>query len=247
VPESSRQYLLKVNSSALTHYAVHPKNISCCYSVTTRVNGPAEKEYNLAADNYYSVRFCSNFETEVLRSPDEELILVRCFEATKSGTKREVYKNTHAVVPVKRTVELKLNKTSSQRRSADKERLSILMLGFDSVSSLNLIRSLPRTVHHLRRNGWLELRGYNKMGENTLPNIAALLMRLCQDEVKKQCWVSRFKNFDSCPFIWWEFSKLGYVTAYAELHVQLPQDWLHITPNRLLYSPAFTCFRGPAG
>jgi hypothetical protein len=36
------------------------------------------------------------------------------------------------------------------------------------------------------------------------------------DQLKNQGWTSRHSNFDHCPFIWTEYSKLGYVTAYAE-------------------------------
>jgi hypothetical protein len=207
---------LKINISAVPHYTVNQGNVSCCYSVISRDNSPSGKIYSRTADNYYSVSECSSFETEVFLSPEKEFVLVQCFEVTERGTSREVYKNTHAVVPVKGSVELKLNESNSEINSMEKERLSILVMGFDSMSRLNLLRTMPKTVRHLRSSGWLELLGYNKVGENTLPNVAALLMGLSPDQMKKQCWTSRFKNFDNCPFIWREFSKLGYVTAYAE-------------------------------
>ena len=216
VPEAAHIYLLRLNTSAMAHYAVHPENVNCCYSVITRGNGPDGKEYNRNADNYYSVGECSDFDTEVALNSEEEFILVRCFKTTKRGTKRNVYKNTHAVVPVKREVELKLNKYNSERSIVDEKLLSILVLGLDSVSRLNLLRTMPKTVHYLRHSGWLELLGYNKVGENTLPNLVAILMGRSQDQLKKQCWASRYGNFDNCPFIWREFSNLGYVTAYAE-------------------------------
>lgn len=216
VAPGGAHHLLKLNSSAVPHYTVNKGNVSCCYSVITRVNGPSGKKYSRTADNYYSVSECSYFEVEVLLRSEEEFILARCSEVTKGGKKREVYKNTHAVVPVKHEVELKLNGSSSERSSQEKNRLSILVLGFDSVSRLNLLRTMPKTVNYLRRNQWLELLGYNKIGENTLPNVAAILMGLSPDQMKEQCWASRFIKFDDCPFIWQEFSKLGYVTAYAE-------------------------------
>lgn len=216
VPEAAHKYVLRLNTSAIAHYSVHPENINCCYSVITRGNGPDDKEYSRNADNYYSVSECSDFDTEVVLNSEEEFTLVRCFKTTKRGTKRNVYKNTHAVVPLKREVELKLNKYNSERSTVDKKRLSILVLGLDSVSRLNLLRTMPKTVHYLRHNGWVELLGYNKVGENTLPNLAAILMGLSQDQLKKQCWASRYEKFDNCPFIWREFANLGYITAYVE-------------------------------
>jgi len=49
-----------------------------------------------------------------------------------------------------------------------------------------------------------------------LPNFVAFLTGLSLDQLKNQCWASPHSNFDNCPFIWKEYSKLGYVTAYAE-------------------------------
>jgi hypothetical protein len=215
VPDGAK-HLLKINISAVPHYTVNQGNISCCYSVITRVNSQSGEKYSRTVDNHYSVSECSYFETEVILSPEKEFILVHCFEVSEGGTKREVYKNSHAVVPLKETVELKLNESSSEINSVEKRRLSILLMGFDSMSRLNLQRTMPKTVQHLQLNGWLELLGYNKIGENTLPNVAALLTGLSLDQMREQCWTSRFKKFDDCPFIWREFSKLGYVTAYSE-------------------------------
>lgn len=217
VPEGTLQPVLKMNISAVPHYTVHPEDISCCYSVISRVNTQAGRNYNDAADNYYSISKCSYFEREVVLNPEEEFILVRCFEVSERGAKTEVYKNTHAVVQVKRDVQSKFNKSNSEKSSTEEnKRLNVLLLGFDSMSRLNLLRTMPKTVQYLRHNGWLELLGYNKVGDNTLPNVAAILTGLNLDQMKKQCWTSRFKKFDDCPFVWKEFSKLGYVTVYAE-------------------------------
>jgi hypothetical protein len=213
VIEGAPRYLLKINTSALVVYAVKSENFGCCYSVIRRVNDPADSRN---ADNLYSVSECSDFKTEVALKSEEEFILVRCFQKTESGSKKEVYKNTHAVVPIRPDVKLKLNKSSSEDSSVEENRLSVLVLGFDSVSRLNLLRTMPKTVKYLRSSGWLELLGYNKVGENTLPNLAAFLTGLTMDQLTKNCWGSRDKNFDTCPFIWREYSKLGYVTAYAE-------------------------------
>jgi hypothetical protein len=214
--EGVRKYLLKVNTTAMADYAVEPENVSCCYSVINRVNDSAGKKYNRDSDNHYSVTKCTDFKTELVLNSEEEFILVRCFQANESGTNKDIYKNTHAVVPMKADVELKLNKTGSESSSKEEKRLSVLLLGFDSVSRLNLLRTMPKTVKYLRRSGWLEMSGYNKVGDNTLPNLAAVLTGLGMDQLRNQCWVSRHSNFDNCPFVWKEYSELGYVTAYAE-------------------------------
>ena len=58
--------------------------------------------------------------------------------------------------------------------------------------------------------------GYNKVGDNTFPNLAAVLTGLTMEQLKNQCWTSSNIPFDKCPFIWKDYSELGYVTAYAE-------------------------------
>lgn len=40
---------------------------------------------------------------------------------------------------------------------------SILMIGIDSVSRVNLMRSMPRTAKYLYENNWFEMAGYNKV------------------------------------------------------------------------------------
>lgn len=41
--------------------------------------------------------------------------------------------------------------------------LSVLMMGIDSVSRINLRRAMPNTAEYLVGNNWFELEGYNKV------------------------------------------------------------------------------------
>ncbi|XP_069689080.1 uncharacterized protein [Periplaneta americana] len=209
---SEDRYVLRFNGSAASHYGAHNHNLSCCYSAVMRVNGPTGNDYNNSADNYYHVGECSSFEDEVTLKPQEEFVLVKCFDLTQKGKKKEVYTNGHVVVPVKPIAKSKQETVASDGR----RRPSVLLLGFDSMSRLNLLRTMPQTVRHLRERGWLELLGYNKVGENTLPNLAAILTGHSNEQLRKTCWPSSSKKFDNCTFIWKEFSQLGYVTVYAE-------------------------------
>jgi len=181
-----------------------------------KLKDPAGKKYSGDSDNQYSVTECSDFKSGLVLKSEEEFILVRCFQENENGTNKDIYKNTHAVVPMKAAVKLKLNKISSEISSMGENRLSVLLLGFDAVSRLNLLRTMPKTVKYLRSSGWLEMSGYNKVGDNTLPNLAAVVTGLTMDQLKNQCWTSPYTPFDKCPFIWKDYSELGYVTAYAE-------------------------------
>jgi len=114
-----------------------------------------------------------------------------------------------------------LTKSVSFSRMAEQEaesenELSVLMIGIDSVSRLNFLRALPRTAALLADDGWIDLAGYNKIGDNTLPNLMAILTGKSLDQIRRECFRHQFEPFDNCTFIWRNFSRHGYITAYAE-------------------------------
>lgn len=59
----------------------------------------------------------------------------------------------------------------------------MLVIGVDSVSRLNYYRTMPRTSDLLRSHGWYELRGYNKIEDNTFPNLMAILTGMTRPQV----------------------------------------------------------------
>jgi hypothetical protein len=69
-----------------------------------------------------------------------------------------------------------LNLNPNKPISEQTDRLSVIVLGFDSTSQLNFIRRMPKSLGFLQNNlKAIKLRGYNKVGENTLPNLVPLL------------------------------------------------------------------------
>lgn len=92
-------------------------------------------------------------------------------------------------------------------------------MGTDAVSRGNLRRHMPRTFRYLKEElGAIDLHGYIKIGDNTDPNLSAVLMGMSFKEIKSHpCQPKpRYSKFDDCPLIWKDFSKRGYATAYAE-------------------------------
>lgn len=49
--------------------------------------------------------------------------------------------------------------------------LSVLFLGIDTMSRMNLMRTMPKTYNYLVENDWIDMKGYNKIGSNTFPNL----------------------------------------------------------------------------
>lgn len=69
-----------------------------------------------------------------------------------------IYSNAHAIVRKKRP-----DKTEQNSQKLVRKPISVLMMGIDSISRLNLLRAMPITAQHLYDTGWFELKGYNKV------------------------------------------------------------------------------------
>ncbi|XP_023162568.2 uncharacterized protein LOC111593782 [Drosophila hydei] len=93
---------------------------------------------------------------------------------------------------------------------------SVIMLGIDSMSQMNFQRTMPLTARFVRQLGWYEMLGYNKIGDNTLPNIMPLLTGLTSHQWRSQCNVRLPGCFDQFTYLWNHFRNAGYLTAYAE-------------------------------
>jgi len=102
----------------------------------------------------------------------------------------------------------------------DKERSethpNVILLGIDAMSQVNFQRTMPLTAQFVRQPGWFEMLGYNKVGDNTLPNLLALLTGRTAKQWKYYCDVRRPGCLDAYTYIWNHYHSAGYLTAYAE-------------------------------
>lgn len=97
----------------------------------------------------------------------------------------------------------------------DETKPNILLIGIDSVSRLNIYRTMPKTVKYLHDFGYISYQGYNKVEDNTFPNLMAILTGSNFTTTVNYCNPYN-GNLSKCNFIWNDFKKLGYITAYAE-------------------------------
>lgn len=148
-----------------------------------------------------------------------------------------IYQNVHSIINVakiKNRCKLTNNENATDR---EKKKLSVLLIGLDNVSRLNFYRNLPKTVSYLDKKGWLLMKGYNKMGENTFPNLMALLTGQREKEAVKNCKPTIPYGLDNCPMMWYNFRNAGYVTAYAEDEADWSTfNWLKVRFSEILYS-----------
>ena len=122
-----------------------------------------------------------------------------------------VYKNYFAFVPIKPEVEAHCQNVSS--RSI--RRLSVLMVGLDAVSRINFHRQMPKTERLLRKMDAIELLGYNKVADNTFPNLVPVLSGLSENELRNSCWTGD-SYFDDCSWVWEKYRAAGYRTVFGE-------------------------------
>ena len=86
-----------------------------------------------------------------------------------------------------------------KRDSKKNENLpNILLLGIESISRLNFERHFPRAKSLVVEKEFYTLYGYNKVGDNTFPNLTPLLT----GQYAEDLWKEKDLPFDYFPFIW---------------------------------------------
>ncbi|KAL1475128.1 hypothetical protein MTO96_037515 [Rhipicephalus appendiculatus] len=126
-----------------------------------------------------------------------------------------VYSNVHAVLRIPKSIRHRSSmRTSSPPEPQDPP--SVLVFGLDSISRLSMMRLLPKTYTFLTDVlGSVVFRGMNKVGDNTFPNLVALLTGMEAYTQLKHPGTNG-DTFDDVRFIWDDFQRNGYLTLFAE-------------------------------
>ncbi|KAH7969391.1 hypothetical protein HPB52_017546 [Rhipicephalus sanguineus] len=191
----------------LEEHGVLPEDLVCFYNEIYR------NAYGAAPDKRYMKGKRKNLSFD--RALEEEFVLVEC--ATKKSPESSFHRQFLLNPLLKKNVEQRCRR--ARRRTP--HNLSVIMLGLDSVSYLNLDRYLPETAKFVREKlGAFELHGYNKVGENTYPNGVAYLAGLKVFEADQE---KEFGFYDklSSRLIWRQYSSRGYRTMMIE-------DWVRL-------------------
>ncbi|XP_059622709.1 uncharacterized protein LOC132265928 [Phlebotomus argentipes] len=139
-------------------------------------------------------------------APGEEFIKVTCDNFGLG----EIYQDFHFFVP-ERTASADAVPAASRRK------VNVIVIGIDSVSRLNFRRQLRKTTQVLLEElDAIEMEGYTKVGDNTYPNLMPVLSGLEASELESICMPEKNSTYDNCHFIWRDFAKRGYLTAFAE-------------------------------
>ncbi|KAH8403376.1 hypothetical protein KR222_011514 [Zaprionus bogoriensis] len=197
------QLLLNLNASEQwSLYNISDlSGVSCSYAELTRVS---------ETKNDFKPTVPFELAPTMQLPADLEFLLVECSYPEDIV----IYRDLHFFAVDKPAKTLGRDKQANETQ----ERLSVMVLGIDSVSHLNFQRQMRRTASYIRRNlSHVEFWGYNKVGDNTFPNLVPLLSGLDDQELNLSCVAPLAKpTYDGCSFIWKRYKQAGYKTIFAE-------------------------------
>ena len=179
----------------------------CTYEAICR---PAGK-----SDDAFSFKEPVTFRNNVTLRDDDDLLRVKCYNRLHYNFYTDYIT---AVVRRNRIVEAceKRQREFRRKHRQQNEGFNVVMLGVDSVSRSNSIRQLSKTRDYLfNQLGAVELKGYHKVGENTFPNVVAILSGDSESELLNGTSVTSV-TFERYDFLWKQFSRAGFQTLYAE-------------------------------
>lgn len=144
-----------------------------------------------------------------------EFIQVIC----ENGNQSQIYNDYHSFFPSTPAFHASTSEPQSNSKAEQHKKFNVMILGIDSVSRLNFHRMFNLTNQTILGNlSAIEMYGYNKVGDNTYPNLIPLLTGLSEDELNGACQSSTNASihFDNCHFIWDDYRAKGYGNLFAE-------------------------------
>ncbi|XP_076347313.1 uncharacterized protein LOC143245166 [Tachypleus tridentatus] len=184
------------------NYNLSFDEINCFYKPIFREPG----HRNLNTDNQFKIGKSKNLTFGV--PLQEEFIVVQCFNKTQFFHEEYI-----ALTPVLKNVEENCKRKENSFSNGDS--LNVIIIGIDSISKLNFIRHFRKTHRYLRSVlKAFELKGYNKVGDNTFYNLTPLLTGFFANQYWNK--TKKYMFFDHLNFIWKEYSARGYRTLFAE-------------------------------
>lgn len=125
-------------------------------------------------------------------------------------TAQVIYKDYFAFLPLKNKTEERCEK-AKKIQTTTKSSLNVMVIGLDTISRLQFHRQFNRSRKYLEENlDVIEMMGYNKVAENTYPNLVPLLSGLSHEQLNTICLQENEKLVDTCPIIWKKYHEEGF-------------------------------------
>lgn len=218
---------ISINKQLLKKYLKNNVFSHCCYSFEH-----GSREIDIDTILYTT---CIQFKNGDIIKLKSDFIKIRCHRIIKKDNQTKVFYND-VFGFVKKIV------ANNKTETTNKGKFNVLFLGVDSMSFIRVASTMPKVTQFLKNNFWLAYKGYHKVGDNTFPNLMAALTGKDISSISAKC----AKGMDHCNdiMIWSEFKNLGYVTAYGEDYLRLPDTFsrhnaFHKQPTDHFIRPLF--------
>lgn len=149
---------------------------------------------------------------------DGENLLTDFFEVNCRSSKGYSYYNKHSGVALNKTAVNRSERMKRHSGNGSLPSLDIFIFGFDSVSRMSWMRSLPKThSYFVDRLGGVVLEGYNIVGDGTTQALLPMLTGRTETELpESRRGFDGATTVDGFPWFWNDLHKIGYVTQYGE-------------------------------
>ncbi|CAL1536954.1 unnamed protein product [Lymnaea stagnalis] len=154
-----------------------------------------------------------SFSTDIELPKGTEFLRVQCFANVSYVVSRSYYALVPNRIHVEQSTRLLLKKREAEY--APLETLNVIMVGLDSISRNQFIRSMRQTHTYLTESlASYDMKMYTQLGKNTFPNILPLMTGSSMDEVYN--WWNESEFSDGFDLLWKEFERAGYRTLFTE-------------------------------
>ncbi|XP_054157415.1 uncharacterized protein LOC128955765 [Oppia nitens] len=133
---------------------------------------------------------------------------VTCF---LDKTHNESYSKVIALIP-----DLNINENTNLPKNLP----NLLFIGIDSLSRVNFERHYPKTIPLLAKHKFYTLYGYNKVADNTFPNLTPLLTGQYLDDLWNE-GMAKTTFLDFFPLVFKEYRNKSYNTLLIEDYPRL--------------------------
>ncbi|XP_061386706.1 uncharacterized protein LOC133321637 [Musca vetustissima] len=214
--DTNEVYRLQTNYSVAQQFIKHATSetivddLRCCYRHIERSGSGA------SADSKFNLLPCVIFHQNFTVPTHINAIIVDC---SSKSLKKVIQQDAFTFIQVKdakKPVSAKNHTDANIPQQSEVEKLGILLIGIDSLSRINFRRTMPHTYAYLKEKGWYELKGYNKVADNTYPNLMPILAGFTDPHATQYCKPTTVGGLDNCPFVWKRFHDHGFVTGFAE-------------------------------
>uniref|UniRef100_A0A1I8ND19 Uncharacterized protein n=1 Tax=Musca domestica TaxID=7370 RepID=A0A1I8ND19_MUSDO len=193
-------YTLHINEAPRDVYLndTDDEDINCCY---TRIMRDGEAGYGW----WECMPFGENYPV-----PGEvDYALIECNGTMETPT---FYQDGMSFIQQRDEI----NERFENKSNNNLRQFGILLFGIDTMSQFNIRRIMTATFAYINNHQWFEMSGYNKIDDNTFPNIMAIFTGMNLETAQERCHYDEEGGLDNCTTLFNWFKEQDFATAYSE-------------------------------